>query len=145
MGHGVVTNPMAAFLNWFDTLPRDFRQRLAHMFMVCTAPDARDMMAPPGTSLARFLNGFKRRDFPLRIVARMFTVRSLFDLLLIHRRELTADPEKWLPDSHTDNMTPLAPYRWEKIYKSWGALRSRELSDAYVHAWAAAVLKKKQP
>jgi len=140
----MVTNPMTAFINWFASVPPHHRERLAHIFCVTTTRDTGDMLAAPSTSLARFTAYFTRPDFPLRVVARVFTVRTLFDLLLIHRKELVTHPEEWMPGHGTHGMIPLDPHQWDRVYTSWGRLRSRELSDRVLHTWAAAVLQKKK-
>jgi hypothetical protein len=144
MGHDMVKNPVTAFIHWFDALPPGHRQRLAHIFFVCTTQHTGDMLAEPRHSLDRFVIHFTRPDFPLRVVSRVFTVRALFDLLLMHRKELVAGPEEWLAGHGLDNMIPLDAHQWDRVSASWAALRSRELADPYLHAWAAAVLKKKK-
>jgi hypothetical protein len=143
MGHDMVKNPITAFMHWFDTLPPGHRQRLAHIFFVCTTQHAGDMIAEPRNSLARFKIHFTRPDFPLRVVSRVFTVRALFDLLLMHRKELVASPEKWLAGHGLDNLVPLDTHLWDQVFESWATLRSRDLSDPNLHAWTAAVLKKR--
>jgi len=139
----MVIDPMTAFLNCFTALSPDHRRRLAHIFFVCTPRGTGEMLADPRSSHDRFLNYFTRPDFPLRVVARVFTVRTLFDLLLIHRKELVTNPGKWIPGYTPENMISLDTHLWNKVYTSWGALRSREMSDRILHTWASGVLTKK--
>jgi hypothetical protein len=144
MGRDMVKNPVTAFIRWFESLPPGHRQRLAHIFFVCTTQHTGDMLAEPRNSLDRFVIHFTRPDFPLRVVSRVFTVRALFDLLLMHRKELVAGPEEWLARHGLENMVPLDAHQWDRVFGSWAALRSRDLADPVLHAWAAAVLKNKK-
>jgi hypothetical protein len=139
----MVINPAAAFIRWYDGLSPAHRQHLAHVYYVCTTQDTTDMLMAPADSLQRFVRHLARPDFPLRLVARMFIVRTVFDLLLVHRKELIIAPDEWIPSGSRDKMISLGRHRWDRVMDSWAALRAKELSDSHLHAWAASIIKNK--
>ncbi|MFO7912239.1 MAG: hypothetical protein R6V15_08775, partial [Desulfotignum sp.] len=81
--------PTAAFVQWFDNIPVELRRYLAHVFRVCTTEDASQMAALPDQSLTGFRAWVVKSDFPLRMAAKMFYIRAVFDMVILHHREIT--------------------------------------------------------
>lgn len=135
------SNPMAAFVNWFETLPVPHKKFLAHLYRVCTTDNTIDMAVDPDTSLERFKNAFVREDFPLRIAARVFSVRAVFDLIMMNTDTLAALAEDLFPGRDRDNVELLSSRQWESAFESWKDLRFGPMSDMQIHAWAKQVMK----
>jgi len=139
-----VITPLEAFLKWFDSVPVPLRKYLAHIFRVCTTEDTSQMAALPDQSLEGFRNWAVKTDFPLRIAARIFYIRSIFDMVIFHYKEILAG-DAFVPlSAETDNIIQLSSKQWEDVFESWKALRSREMSDNYVHSWTSWMIKLQQ-
>ena len=134
--------PLDALLKWFDALPVPLRKYLAHIFRVCTTEDTSQMLAMSGQSLHSFRIWAGRSDFPLRTAARLFYIRSIFDMVIFHYKEILAGDEHSLLFPEADNIVQLSSKQWEDALESWKNLRSREMSDIYVHAWTSWMLKR---
>ena len=91
-------------------------------------------------SLEGFRNWAIGRDFPLRVAARMFTVRSVFDMVIIHHREILNQTGMGT-DQETGKLVQLSDKQWENVLESWHALRKAELSDSYIHSWTSWMVK----
>ena len=127
--------PVQAFVQWFDQLPRVVKKGLAHLFEVCTAEDVTLMTDDREDALVRFGIWIRKADFPLRVAARVFYVRSVFDLVIPHHKEIVKETCAGM-----DGVIALSDRQWEKVLESWGELRNKALSDAYVHSWASYVI-----
>ena len=127
--------PWEAFLVWFDSVPLSLRKALAHVFRVCTTNNTSQMAVSSQESLDRFYHWVCGTDFPLRIAARMFYIRSVFDLVICHHDGIVKDTVA--QDWDNDKVVPISAKQWEEVLTSWAALRNRELSDAYIHSWAS--------
>ena len=129
--------PLEAFILWFDAVPRTVRETLAHVFQVSTTEDTSLMTASRDDSLARFRCWAVRRDFPMRIAARMFHIRAVFDMVIMHHHEI--DPEQGfgiVPG--TDNkVVHISSGQWHRVLASWKRLRGEELSETYIHSWTS--------
>lgn len=128
--------PCDAFMNWFDEMPLLLRKYLAHAFRVCTTDDASLMLSRPEASLEGFRNWALSADFPLRIAARMFYIRAIFDMVMVHHRSLGAVSAGFRP-SENDKIVSISSRQWEEALKAWSTLRNRELADTYIHSWAS--------
>jgi hypothetical protein len=138
--------PSTAFIQWFDNIPAELRKNLAHVFRVCTTEDASHMAMPPETSLEGFRAWVIKPDFPLRSAAKMFYIRAVFDMVILHHDEIAGEHGglKMLPGK--GNLIHLSARQWEAVIKSWKTLRQNALSDAYVHAWTSWMIKlQKEP
>lgn len=133
--------PLEAFMKWFDNVPVSLRKCLAHMFRVCTTDDTSHMAALPEQSLDGFRNWIIKMDFPLRIAARMFYIRSIFDMVIFHYKELFAGDDFFHLLCEKENMVQISTKQWGKIFESWKELRAREMSDTYIHSWASWMIK----
>ena len=129
-----------AFMDWFDRRPPVQRQHLAHLFMVITTEDAMQMTATPSQSLRTFHAWAVRSDFPLRIAARMFYIRSVFDMVILHYHEL--QPKQGLMPGTTDNIIQISGPQWKAVLDSWKRLRQKELTDTYIHSWTSWMIKR---
>jgi len=136
-----IITPWEAFIIWFDTVPLSLRKFLAHTFRICTTEDTAQMAIKPGESLERFRNWAGTTDFPLRIAARMFYIRSVFDMVICHHHELFEQNNTFSGASFQDNILPISSRQWDEILKSWTGLRKRELTDTYIHSWASWMIK----
>ena len=131
--------PLDAFIRWFDNVPVPLRRYLAHIFRVCTTDDTSQMAALPGESLEGFRSWAIKMDFPLRVAARLFYIRSVFDMVIFHYTEILSGGG-FLPGAK-DNIVQISSKQWEEIFESWKNLRSQEMSDTYVHQWASYMIK----
>ena len=110
-----------------------------HVFRICTTEDTSQMAAQPGESLAHFRNWVNTKDFPLRITARMFYIRSVFDLVICHHKEILT---KNITDELNDkSVIPLSDKQWDEVLRSWAKLRNSEFSDNYIHSWASWMIR----
>jgi len=136
-----VITPLDAFLQWFDDLPVPLRRHLAHIFRICTTDDTSQMVALPQQSLERFRHWAVKSDFPLRTGARLFYIRSIFDMVILHHKEICRDDDFFPISDETKNIIQLSSRQWEDILESWIDLRSKEMSDTYVHSWTSWMIK----
>ncbi len=134
--------PMDAFLIWFESLPPALRTYLAHLFRVCTTEDASMLALHPDQSLDAFRRWVAKTDFPLRLAARVFHVRAVFDMAVFHHKEMLA-ADDWgrpiLPGR--EKIVQLSEKQWDAVAESWKDLRHREMSDKYVHSWTSWMIR----
>ncbi|MCA1786492.1 MAG: hypothetical protein LC657_10995, partial [Desulfobacteraceae bacterium] len=109
---------------------------------VCTTEDTSQMVALPEQSLAGFRAWIMKPDFPLRIAAKMFYIRAVFDMVIVHHKEMTNDDGFFGLPSQKNNIVRLSAKQWEVVIKSWIALRQATLSDAYVHSWTSWMIQQ---
>ena len=133
-------SPCEAFIGWFDSLPCTLRLQLSHVFRVCTTEDTSQMAAQPGDSLEYFRTWIATRDFPLRITARMFYIRSVFDLVICHHNEILTDNIS--NELNKKSVIPLSDKQWEEVLRTWTELRNNVFSDSYIHAWASWMIRQ---
>lgn len=133
--------PLDAFVIWFDGIPTCLREYLAHIFQVCTTEDTTLMTLRSDQSLASFRNWLTGVDFPLRIAARMFYVRSIFDMVIFHHKEIVSGESCLYPSSETENIIQISTRQWEGVLESWKGLRQDQMSDIYIHSWATWMIK----
>jgi len=133
--------PLEGFILWFDGLPTSLRQYLAHIFQVCTTEDTAVMVAGKDQSLESFRRWVTGTDFPLRIAARMFYVRAIFDMVILHHGEIVSG--KGIPHFTTGetNIIDISTRQWEGVLASWKSLRQDQMSDIYIHSWASWMIK----
>jgi hypothetical protein len=134
-------SPATAFIQWFDSMPVAVRKNLAHVFRVCTTEDVSQMAALPDHSLARFRSWVIKPDFPLRLAAKVFYIRAVFDMVILHQKEIKGEDGSIGLLPGTGNMVYLSDRHWEKAVDSWRILRHEALSDTYVHAWTSWMIK----
>lgn len=135
--------PIEAFIKWFDSLPVPLREYLAHIFKVATTDDTSEMAALPEQSLQGFRNWAVKKDFPLRVSARIFYIRSIFDLVILHYSEILGAKNHCHPSPCKAKITQISSKQWEHVLDSWKVLRKHEMSDNYIHSWASWMFKKK--
>jgi hypothetical protein len=99
------------------------------------------MVALPQQSLERFRHWAVKSDFPLRTAARLFYIRSIFDMVILHHKEICRDDDFFPISDETKNIIQLSSRQWEDILESWIDLRSKEMSDTYVHSWTSWMIK----
>jgi hypothetical protein len=90
------------------------------------------------------INGLS--DFPLRSAAKMFYIRAVFDMVILHHDELAGDDSSTglIPGKNNFNIVQLSSRQWETVINTWKNLRQGELSDAYVHAWTSWMIKQQK-
>jgi len=133
--------PLEAFMIWFDKIPLSLREYLAHLFQICTTDDTSVMAAKKDDSLENFRNHVIRMDFPLRVAARMFYIRSIFDMVIIHYKEIVAGENYSLLPLESKNIVQLSSKQWKEVFASWKDLRYQEMSDTFIHSWASWMIK----
>jgi hypothetical protein len=136
--------PSTAFIQWFDNIPVELRKNLAHVFRICTTEDTSQMALSPDQSLAGFRAWAVKPDFPLRSAAKMFYIRAVFDMVILHHDEIRTDSGAAGPLSNTGNIVQLSARQWDGIINSWKTLRRGELSDAYIHSWTSWMIKQQK-
>jgi hypothetical protein len=136
-----VKTPLEAFMQWFDHVPVSLRRYLAHIFRVCTTDDTSQMAASTDQSLESFRNWALKMDFPLRIAARMFYIRSIFDMVIFHYKEILTGDDFLPPTSGKNTVINISSKQWEYIFRSWQDLRGKEMSDIFIHSWASWMIK----
>ena len=129
--------PLDAFMKWFDGVPVPLREYLAHIFRICTTDDTSHMVASPDQSLVWFRNWAVKMDFPLRIAARMFYIRSIFDMILFHYKEILTGEDLFRLTSEQTNIIKISSKQWEHTFSSWKDLRRKEMSETFIHSWAS--------
>lgn len=102
------------------------------------------MVALPDQSLAGFAAWIGKPDFPLRIAAKMFYIRAVFDMVILHHNEITDDDGSLGLLSQKNNIVRLSAKQWERVVSSWITLRQATLSDAYVHSWTSWMIKQQK-
>ncbi len=137
--------PAAAFVHWFDNQPGTLRRHLAHVFRVCTTEEVSQMAAMPDESLAVFRHWVIKLDFPLRLAAKMFYIRAVFDMVILHHDEIAGDGSSTgMVSEKSDNIVQLSTRQWQNVIHTWKNLRQSELSDTYVHAWTSWMIKQQK-
>jgi hypothetical protein len=129
-------------VSWFDNIPVSLRKYLAHIFRICTTEDTSQMTALPDHSLESFRNWVVKLDFPLRIAARMFYIRSIFDMVIFHYQEIIADETFYPAFPEKTKIIQISSKQWEEILETWKVLRLKEMSDIYIHSWASWMIKQ---
>ena len=138
--------PSTAFIQWFDNIPVELRKNLAHIFRVCTTENTAQMAVLPEQSMAGFMAWVVKPDFPLRLAAKMFYIRAVFDMVILHHDEISKADDVFGPLSKQNNIVRLSSRQWETVIDSWRTLRREELSDAYLHSWTSWMIKlQKEP
>jgi len=136
--------PVAAFIQWFDNLPVTLRRYLAHVYRVCTTEDTSRMAAAPDESLAAFRAWVVKLDFPLRSAAKMFYIRAVFDMVILHQKEIADEDSAMGMIPWESNVVQLSSRQWKMVIDTWKELRGGELSDTFVHAWTSWMIKKQK-
>jgi hypothetical protein len=137
-------HPGTAFVQWFGNIPVELRKNLAHIFRVCTTEDTAQMAALPEQSLAGFMAWAVKPDFPLRSAAKMFYIRAVFDMVILHHDEITTDGGAFGPLSRQNNIVQLSSRQWKTVIDSWRNLRREELSDGYLHSWTSWMIQQQK-
>lgn len=137
-----MTTPLEAFIFWFDRIPISLRKYLAHIFRICTTEDTSQMASLPDHSLDSFRRWIIKMDFPIRVAARMFYIRSIFDMVIFHYKEILADEDLYPALPEKTNIVQISSRQWEEILETWKVLRSKEMSDIYIHSWASWMIKR---
>lgn len=132
---------MEAFINWFDNVPVSLRKYLSHVFRICTTDNTSLMVARPEESLVGFRSWAIAADFPLRIAARMFYIRSVFDMVIFHHKEILSGDGRFSERSEKENIIPMSGRQWKEILESWKTLRNSELADSYIHSWTSWMIR----
>jgi hypothetical protein len=136
-------SPDTAFIRWFDNLPDDIKQNLAHVFKVSTAEDISQMTQSGESSLKLFRFWFLKDDFFIRKTAKLFMVRSLFDMMIMNK-ELFMDDSIFLQHKdNTKNLLKISDAYWKKTSDSWQRLRCTNLSDTHMNLWVKTVLRRR--
>ncbi len=137
----MMKTPWSAFIQWFDGTPLILRKYLAHVFRVCTTEDTAQLAVSREESLEGFRTWAIKMDFPLRIAARLFYIRSIFDMVILHYKEIISENGGIIGQGAQENVVSLSSRQWEEILKSWSVLRSLEMSDSYIHSWTSVMIK----
>lgn len=122
-------NPITAFIEWFRTLSAAHREYLSHMYFVLTTQNTQELVMDPRNAISKFEFWVTKRDFAVRVIARMVVVRSIIDFLFLNRGLLS----RKIPGSM--NVVDIAEKQWQAGAASWQQLRSEQLSDRYINSW----------
>lgn len=99
------------------------------MYFVLTTENTTDLAIETEMAKDRFVLLVTKKDFSVRVVARMVTVRGLVDFLFINRDQLAA------PVLSGANVIGIGEKQWETAFQSWKHIRQTELSDPYIRLW----------
>lgn len=128
-------NPIQAFIEWYRSLALGQRQYIAHMFIVLTTQNTSDLVMGKETSPERFELHAVKKDFPVRMIARMMVVRAIVDFIFINKVELSRETPG------APSIVNISEKQWEKGLEAWRVLRGVELSDYYTNLWLKSELK----
>jgi hypothetical protein len=134
-------SPLDAFVAWFDGIPLPVRHSLTHIFYVITTEDTSRMAQPRTYSLEQFRTWAVSIDFPLRIAARIFYIRSVFDLIIFHHHEIFQKKTLFGPSAQKSNILNLSGPQWMATRDSWHSLRQKDLSDSRIHTWTSWMIR----
>lgn len=133
-------SPDMAFIKWFDMQAEDIKQNLAHVFKISSADDISQMTASGEDSLRSFRFWFLKDDFFLRKAAKLFTVRALFDMMIIQKENIMDNSNFSRHYPGNENLLNISDAYWKKTSDSWQRLRYTYLSDNYMHLWFKAAM-----
>lgn len=121
--------PDNSLIRWVNSLSTEVRQILLRRFIFMSSNNSDDFALTAEECDEYFHHHVYKIDFPLRRVARLLTVRALFDYLLnqCHFNVL-------LDDENT-NIIPIINAHWYQAQQSWNNLCAGDLSDAAVNNW----------
>ncbi len=137
--------PQAAFIQWFNSQPRNVAEILARLFYICTTENTNQMAQDTGTYWSNFKYLLVKSDFPLRIAARMFYIRAIFDMVIFHHEQLIVGNRMLSHGSgEGTELALLSGKQWERVLDSWTELRGQEMSENYIHSWAAWMIKQQR-
>jgi hypothetical protein len=134
-------SPLDSFALWFDGIPLPIRHSMAHIFYVITTEDTARMAQTRARSLEQFRSWAVCMDFPLRIAARLFYIRSVFDLIIFHHHEIFQKQTLFGPSAQKSNILNLSGPQWERARDSWHRLRQNDLSDSRIHTWTSLMIR----
>ena len=125
--------PEKRFFVWFESIPLWQQRTLAHLHTIMTSPNTSYFALDGAEALRHFFNVMSRPDFPVRRVARLLQVRSIFSFVFYDVefvRRYTLDN----PDLR-DGAVNAAPHHWDRCAEQWRSLCAQELGNASLHRW----------
>lgn len=132
-GNARVIEPEQQLLAWFETLPIWQQRTLAHLYTMMTSSNTAYFALDGDEALRHFRNVVSMPDFPVRRVARLLQVRSVFSFVFYDvefvRRYMLDNPG--LSNREVD----VAPHSWDRCAANWRKLCATQLSDASLHCW----------
>jgi len=127
------TEPEQKFLTWFESLPSWQQCILAHLHTMMTSTNTAYFVLDGEEALRHFHNEVHKPDFPVRRVARLLQIRSVFSFVFYDvefvRRYMLDNP--YLGNS----VAVLNKHEWDWCSERWRELCANELSDASLHHW----------
>ncbi len=127
-------DPEKSFIHWFNLLPGWQKKTLSRLFILMTSSHSGDFALSGSESLQKFLSPFDSADFPIRRIARLLSIRAVFNFIY-----LDIDfAQQFVLQKGSDavgEMVDISGYQWLRDAKSWHRLSETVLSDVALHQW----------
>lgn len=125
--------PEQKFLTWFESFPAWQQRILAHLHTMMTSGNTAYFVLDGEEALRHFYNEVHKPDFPVRRVARLLQIRSVFSFVFYDvefvRRYMLDNP------CLETSVAVLKKHEWDWCAECWDQLCANELSDASLHHW----------
>jgi len=131
-------NPDEAFERWFESMPVVHRGQLSLLFFFLTGERTDDFFLSDQEALRRFSLFCSRPDFPVRRVARLLLIRSVFSFVLRSEDSIERFLEL-MPRSMRSEVVPIEGFQWLRTLAAWDRLCKTVLSDESLHRWLESI------
>ena len=121
--------PERALLNWLEQLSDGLPEALIRGYILMSSPTSDEFALTDEEASSWFHHQIAAPDFPLRRVARILSVRTMFHFLL-YQPYLES---QWLVD--VGNLHYLHSARFHQARRRWEQLLQQELSDQNLMNW----------
>lgn len=126
-------DPEQLILAWLEGVPKRYRDTLVCQWIFMTCNDSDELVLSGDEAWRSFRKKLLEPDFPLRRVARLLTIRSLFSFLLDY---LSADAHAASRDDGADRTLPsLDAVQYLRANQLFRELAEADLSDAALQMW----------
>jgi hypothetical protein len=133
--------PGALLFRWCYNLPTGYGLRLAHLYLICTAPDMTPFFLEGGAIWQDFRSTLEKPDIPARMAVRACSAMAVLEFLL----ERLALGQRMPADSPLAGlMVPAdAPEGvWREIAESLTELAARHCGSEQVSQWLERALQE---
>lgn len=132
--------PGALLFRWCYNLPTDCGLRLAHLYLICTAPDMTPFFLEGGAIWQEFRSTLEKPDIPARMAARVCSAMAVLEFLV---KRLALGQR--LP-AHSPLAGPVVPAEapegvWREIAESLAELSARHCGREPVSQWLESALQ----
>ena len=121
--------PAFALWSWLEQQPADLKAGLVKCYILMCSPTSAEFVLNDEEALNLFYRQIMERDLPIRRIARLLTVRSIFSFLL--RGNGTTGLINGLAVDTSDITTA----RFYRAQTEWDKLCANQLTDASLLQW----------